>query len=199
MKGVTESMAGRAAILQLLPLSITEAPKVSVFRGGFPEVLARPSSARLWFQSYVQTYLEPDVRAVTAIRDLSTFRRFLALVASRAGQMLNKTDLAGPLGVSVPTITEWLSILEITGQILLVPPYFENFGKRLVKSPKLYFVDSGPKPEMAEPMQRLLRSMQGYEATGYLVHPPSDATTSAILPGIHAADVTQFLAKLRSR
>jgi predicted AAA+ superfamily ATPase len=80
---------------------------------------------------------------VSSIRDLSTFRRFIALVASRCGRLLNRTDLAAPLGVSVPTVSEWLSILEITGQIILVPPYFENFGKRLVKSPKLYFVDSG--------------------------------------------------------
>ena len=143
MKGVTESMAGRAAVLQLLPFSATETPKVSVLRGGFPEAVGRPSSAGLWFRSYVQTYLERDVRAVTAIRDLATFRRFLALVASRAGQMLNKTDLAAPLGVSVPTVAQWLGILEMTGQILVVPPFFENFGKRLVKSPKIYFVDSG--------------------------------------------------------
>ena len=91
----------------------------------------------------MQTYLERDVRAVSAIRDLGTFRRFLGLVATRSGQMLNKTDLAAPLGVSVPTITEWLSILEITGQIALVPPYFESFGKRLVKSPKLFMLDPG--------------------------------------------------------
>lgn len=143
MKGVTESMAGRAAILQLLPFSLAEHPKVSLLRGGFPEVLARPSTAMLWFSSYIQTYLERDVRAITAIRDLATFRRFLTLVASRSGQLLNKTDLAAPLGVSVPTITGWLGILEATGQILLVPPFFEPLGKRLVKSPKVHFVDTG--------------------------------------------------------
>ena len=143
MKGVTESMAGRAAILQLLPFSVSEHAKVSVLRGGFPEVLARPSTRSLWFSSYIQTYLERDVRQISSIRDLSTFRRFLALVASRAGQLLNKTDLAAPLGVSVPTITEWLNILEATGQILVIPPFYENFGKRLVKSPKVHFVDSG--------------------------------------------------------
>jgi hypothetical protein len=143
MRGVTESLAGRAAILQLLPLSTRETSKVSLLRGGFPEVLARPSIASLWFRSYVQTYLERDVRAVSAIRDLATFRRFVALLATRCGQILNKTDLAAPLGVSVPTLTQWLSILEVTGQIILVPPFFENFGKRLIKSPKIYFVDSG--------------------------------------------------------
>lgn len=143
MKGVTESMAGRAAVLQLLPLSHREDPRASWFRGGYPEVLARPKGASLWFQSYLQTYLERDVRALCAIRDLSTFRRFLSLLASRNGQILNKTDIAAPMGVSVPTITQWLSILEITAQIVLVQPYFENFGKRLTKSPKLYFLDSG--------------------------------------------------------
>lgn len=143
MKHVTESMAGRAAVFQLLPLSVRESPKVSLVRGGFPEVIQRPAVAEVWLRSYVQTYLERDVRAVSSIRDLGTFRRFLALLASRCGQMLNKTEFAAPLGVSVPTITQWLSILEITGQIILVPPFYENFGKRLVKSPKVYFVDSG--------------------------------------------------------
>ena len=143
MQGVTESMAGRAAVLQLLPFSFSEHRRVSVLLGGYPEVLARPQARQLWFSSYLQTYLERDVRAVTGVRDLPTFRRFLALVASRHGQMLNKTDLAAPLGVSVPTITDWLHVLEVTGQILLVPPYFQNFGKRLVKTPKLYLVDSG--------------------------------------------------------
>jgi predicted AAA+ superfamily ATPase len=143
MRGITESMAGRAAILQLLPLSLTETVKVDLLHGGFPEVLARPQARSLWFASYLQTYLERDVRAITNVRDLVTFRRFLSVLASRHGQVLNKTDLAAPLGVSVPTITEWLSILELTGQIILVPPYFENFGKRLIKSPKIYWEDSG--------------------------------------------------------
>lgn len=143
MRGVTESMAGRAAVLQLYPLSARETPKTTLLRGGYPEVLARPAGARLWFASYLQTYLERDVRAITAVRDLATFRRFLAVLASRHGQLLNKTDLAAPLGVSVPTITQWLSVLEATAQILLIPPFYENLGKRLIKSPKVYFADSG--------------------------------------------------------
>src|SRR5450432_2143413 len=140
---VTESMAGRAAVLQLLPFSLAETERVSLAAGGYPEALARPKGRELWFSSYIQTYLERDVRAVTNVRDLATFRRFFALLASRHGQILNKTDLAAPLGVSVPTVGEWLHVLEITGQIILVPPYFENFGKRLVKSPKVYLGDSG--------------------------------------------------------
>jgi predicted AAA+ superfamily ATPase len=143
MRGVTESLAGRTAVLHLLPFSTAESARVSLRLGGYPEVIARPDAAVTWFRSYVQTYLERDVRAVTGIRDLAMFRRFLALVASRTGQLLNKTELAAPLGVSVPTVAQWLSILEITGQILLVPPFFESFGKRLIKSPKLYFTDSG--------------------------------------------------------
>jgi predicted AAA+ superfamily ATPase len=143
MRGVTESMAGRAAVLQLLPMAWRETPKVGLLRGGYPEVLARPGSARLWFSSYLQTYLERDVRAVTAVKDLALFRRFLALVASRHGQVLNRTALAAPLGVSVPTITQWLGVLETTAQILVVPPFYENLGKRLIKSPKVYIADSG--------------------------------------------------------
>jgi len=143
MKGATESMAGRAAVFHLLTLSVLEAPKVSLLNGGFPEVLAHPSVSQTWFRSYIQTYLERDVRAISSIRDLATFRRFLSLLASRCGQILNRTDLAAPLGVTVPTISEWLNILEITSQIILVPPFYENFGKRLIKSPKLYFCDSG--------------------------------------------------------
>lgn len=143
MRGVSESMAGRAAVLQLLPLSSRETPKVSLLRGGFPEAVARPRGARLWFSSFLQTYLERDVLAVTAVRDLVTFRRFLALLASRHGQVLNKTDLAAPLGVSVPTITHWIGVLETTAQVLIVPPFYDNLGKRLIKSPKVYVAYSG--------------------------------------------------------
>jgi predicted AAA+ superfamily ATPase len=143
MQGITESMAGRAAILQLLPFSLAETPRVDPLLGGFPEVVLRPRGRDLWFASYLQTYIERDVRLITNVHDLASFRRFLSLLASRHGQMLNRTDLAAPLGVSVPTISEWLRILEITGQVILVPPYFENFGKRLVKSPKVYWGDAG--------------------------------------------------------
>ena len=143
MRNVTESMAGRAAVLQLLPMSVRESSKVSLLRGGFPEVLARPAAASLWFSSYLQTYLERDVRSISAVQDLATFRRFLGLLATRHGQILNKSDLAAPLGMSVPGIGRWLSILEATCQILVVPPWFENMGRRLIKSPKIYLTDSG--------------------------------------------------------
>ena len=143
MRGVTESMAGRAAMLNLYPLSTTESPKVDLLHGGYPEAVARPKSASLWFSSYVQTYLERDVRAVTNVRDLATFRRFMALLATRHGQILNRSEFAGPLGVSVPTINQWLGVLETTQQLIIVPPFYDNLGKRLTKSPRIYFTDSG--------------------------------------------------------
>src|SRR5690606_1216558 len=114
-----------------------------LLRGGFPEVWARPRNADLWFQSYIQTYLERDVRDVLAVKDLSTFRRLLGLAALANGHVLNKTQLAGPLGVSVPTVTQWLSVLETTGLVMLVPAYYQNFKKRLIKSPRLYWLDTG--------------------------------------------------------
>jgi len=143
MRNVSESMAGRAAVLQLWPMSASETPKVNPLRGGYPEVLARPAAASLWYSSYLQTYLERDVRAISAVHDLSAFRRFMALMAARHGQVLNKSALAAPVGMSVPGISRWLDILEATAQILIVPPFFENLGKRLIKSPKVYVADSG--------------------------------------------------------
>jgi predicted AAA+ superfamily ATPase len=143
MEGVTESMAGRAAILRLLPLSTQESPKVTMIDGGYPEVVKRPRDRSLWFASYLQTYIERDIRSILAVRDLATFRRFLGLLSTRHAQVLNRTDLAAPLGVSVPTISQWLGTLETTGTIALVHPWHDNAGKRLVKSPKVYFVDSG--------------------------------------------------------
>ncbi|MFN7564262.1 MAG: ATP-binding protein, partial [Prosthecobacter sp.] len=143
MRNVTESMAGRAAVLQLLPLSLSESSKVSLLHGGHPEVLARPKAARLWFSSYLQTYLERDVRAVTAVQDLGTFRRFMSLLAARHGSILNKTDIAGPLGMSVPGVGKWLDILETTAQIFVVPPFFESLGKRIIRSPRIYIADPG--------------------------------------------------------
>jgi hypothetical protein len=177
MQGVTESMAGRAAVLQLYPLSARETSKVTLLRGGYPEVLARPASASLWFSSYLQTYLERDVRAVTAVRDLATFRRFLALLAARHGQVLNKTELAAPLGISVPTISQWLSVLEVTAQILIVPPFYENLGKRLIKSPKLYLADSG-----------LACHLLGIESSAELAKSPF---AGALFEGFVAAEIAK--------
>jgi len=143
MRNVTESMAGRAAIMHLLPFSAAETDKSTLLRGGYPEVLARPKAAGLWFSSYLQTYLERDVRAVAAVQDLATFRRFMSLLAARHGAILNKTDLAGPLGMSVPGVGKWLDILETTAQIFVVPPFYESLGKRVIRSPRIYIADPG--------------------------------------------------------
>lgn len=153
MKNVTESMAGRAAIMTLLPFSLGEIhPKGTpgwkqvrprILRGFYPPPALGRVPTKLWHASYIQSYLERDLRQLTQVGDLGTFRRFLQALASRVGQVLNQSDLAAPLGVSVPTIRRWLSDLETTAQIILVPPYFTNFGKRLIKSPKVYFGDTG--------------------------------------------------------
>ncbi|MEW6688983.1 MAG: ATP-binding protein [Pseudomonadota bacterium] len=186
MRGVTESMTGRAAVLHLMPLSLAESPRVSILLGGFPEALSRPADAQLWFRSYVQTYLERDVRAATSIRDLAAFRRFLGLLAARTGQVLNRTDIAGPLGVSVPTVGHWLSILELTGQILVVPPYHASFGKRLIKSPKIYIADPG-----------LACHLLGVETRGELERSPF---RGALFEGFVAAEIAKAqLARGRRR
>ncbi|MCZ7582364.1 MAG: AAA family ATPase [Deltaproteobacteria bacterium] len=169
MERITESLAGRAAILRLLPLSrkehagTPEAPfpweKLSAaprkkrppgtlweqfLRGGFPELAAYPKrGAELWHASYVQTYLERDVRGIRQVGDLNLFQSFLRAIAARSGQLLNITDIARDIGAAVNTAKSWLSVLETTHQIFLLRPYFANVGKRLVKTPKVYFTDVG--------------------------------------------------------
>lgn len=176
MQAVAESLAGRAAILSLLPLSVAEsvgeacahltadellasqfapvtaadAPTATrpalgewLLRGGYPEIRANPAvDRRLWVGSYVQTWLERDVRALTQVADLATFERFLRLCAARTGQLLNLSQLGRDAGVSQPTAARWLSVLEASGVVLLLQPFHGNLGKRLVKTPKLYFVDT---------------------------------------------------------
>lgn len=116
---------------------------MTLLHGGYPKVLERPSAPWLWFSSYLQTYLERDVRAMSVVQELSAFRRFLDLVATKHGQILNKFYIAGRLGMSVPSVGRWLDILEATGQVLIAPPFFDDFGKRLIKSPEVYIADSG--------------------------------------------------------
>jgi predicted AAA+ superfamily ATPase len=167
---VTESLAGRAAVLRLLPLSNREsggkpgaglpweAPEPAticdvcshaglwrqLLRGGYPEVVAEPDrDAALWHASYVQTYLERDVRSLRQVGDLTSFQSFLRALASRSGQLLSLTDLSRDLGVAVNTVKAWLSVLEATFQVIVLRPYFANIGKRLVKTPKVYFTDVG--------------------------------------------------------
>jgi predicted AAA+ superfamily ATPase len=115
-----------------------------ILRGGYPEIRLNPEVNRqIWMAGYIQTYLERDVRQMVNVGDLNTFHRFLRLMAARTGQILNMSDLARDVGMSVPTIKKWISILEASYQIFLLPPHFNNLGKRVIKSPKVYFLDTG--------------------------------------------------------
>jgi hypothetical protein len=167
---VTESLAGRVAMLRLLPLSQREQQRsplsplpweatdhrptlprlasrdlwANILRGGYPELSAEPDrDVSLWYSSYLQTYLERDVRSLRQVGDLTSFQSFLRSLAARAGQLLNLTDMARDLGVAVNTAKAWLSVLEATFQVIVLRPYHANVGKRLVKTPKVYFTDTG--------------------------------------------------------
>jgi predicted AAA+ superfamily ATPase len=116
----------------------------SFLRGGYPELTANPNrDISLWHASYIQTYLERDVRTLRQVGDLTSFQSFLRALAARSGQLLNLTDLSRDLGVAVNTAKAWLSVLEATFQVVILRPYFANVGKRLVKTPKVYFTDVG--------------------------------------------------------
>jgi hypothetical protein len=152
MAGITQSLAGRVAVTHLLPLSLAElssAPQFAkhldrlLFTGGYPALHAQAVAPRDWFPSYVATYVERDVRQVMNIHDLGVFQRFLRLCAARTGQLLNLAALAGEAGISQGTARNWLAVLESSYLVHRLPPYHRNFGKRLVKTPKLYFLDVG--------------------------------------------------------
>jgi predicted AAA+ superfamily ATPase len=152
MRGVAESLAGRADIIELETLSLSEIrgalPQVemvsSIIRGGFPEVNANPEiDLTAFYNSYLATYLERDVRSLANVGSLRDFERFLRACALRSANLLNKADLARDIGIAPSTANQWLSILEASGQIHLLPPWFSNRTKSIVKSPKLYFSDTG--------------------------------------------------------
>ena len=170
MSQVTESLAGRTAILRLLPLSqreiqgkpekplpwersLSQSPSEGIsqldlwksfLRGGYPELNVEPDrDIALWHASYMQTYLERDVRSLRQIGDLILFQNFLRALAARSAQLLNLAELARDLGVALNTIKAWLAVLEATFQVIILRPCFANVGKRLVKSPKVYFSDVG--------------------------------------------------------
>jgi uncharacterized protein len=149
---ISQSLAGRVGLVQLLPFSMAELAGAGVlprsldellWRGGYPPLYDRPLTPELWFPSYVATYLERDVRQLLAVRDLDLFQRFIKLCAARTGQLLNLSSLAADCGISHVTAREWLSVLEASYVVMRLPPYYRNFGKRLVKTPKLYFLDVG--------------------------------------------------------
>lgn len=152
-QAITQSLAGRVGILNLLPLSINElkrsklvkidnADKV-IFDGGYPRIYSEKIDAKKLYPSYIQSYIERDVRQLTNVGDLRSFQRFMKLCAGRIGQQLNFSELAGVCGVSVSTTQRWISILEASYILFLLQPYFKNFNKRITKSPKIYFYDTG--------------------------------------------------------
>ncbi len=149
MANVSESLAGRIALLELLPFSLLETgdllppdlPPV-LWNGSYPDPALQPEKRDLWISSYIQTYVERDVRQILKVQDLRTFETVLGLCAARHGQELKLSDIARAAGISVPTVKSWITLLEAAYILRLLPPYFENYGKRIVKSPKLYFLDT---------------------------------------------------------
>lgn len=148
---ISQTLAGRIALVTLLPLSMDELKEASLlqerldetlFRGFYPPLHAKQISIHDWIQSYMQTYIERDVRHLKQITDLSVFQKFLRLCAGRIGQLLDLTSIGNDCGVTAHTVRSWLSILEMTYVIFLLQPHHKNFNKRVIKTPKLYFYDS---------------------------------------------------------
>ena len=151
MKNFSESLAGRAGVFELLPMSIQEVTgKVDLdnlnqilYNGLYPSICAKKNIAKFFYPSYVRTYLEKDVRDLLQIKDQIRFTKFLKLCAARIGSLFNASELGAEVGVSSKTISHWISVLQASYLITLLPPYYENIPKRLVKTPKLYFNDPG--------------------------------------------------------
>ena len=151
LKSVQQSLAGRVAILKLLPFSYQEAglfvdefslDKV-IYTGGFPRIFDQKLDPTEAMRNYVESYLERDVRQIINVRNLSSFQRFLKLCAGRVGQALNLSSIGNDTGITHTTAREWLSVLEASYIVYLLPAYYRNFNKRIIKSPKLYFYDTG--------------------------------------------------------
>lgn len=151
MESITQSLAGRVGLLELLPMSIQELAKANIhlsteellYSGGLPRIFRDNINPTLVYKNYVKTYLERDMRSLTKIHDLSRFQRFMQLCASRIGSEFIATNISNELGVSYHTVQSWLSVLEASYIVFRLQPYFENFGKRIIKSSKLYFTDVG--------------------------------------------------------
>lgn len=154
LEKITQSLAGRVALFRLLPLSHGELtanqPDLRpddvadmILKGGYPALFDRSIPRHRFFQNYIETYVERDVRSLVNIKDLNTFQNFLRLCAGRAGQILNIQTLCVDVGITAPTARSWISILEASYILFQLPPFYENFNKRLVKTPKLYFYDTG--------------------------------------------------------
>ncbi len=151
MESVTQSLAGRTAILSLLPLSILELKKAKqantvdqyLIKGFYPRIYADKLDPYKAYRNYFQTYIERDLRSLIAVRDLAIFQKFVRLCAGRVGQIFNASALSSEVGVSVPTINAWISILQESYIVCFLQPYFANIRKRLIRSPKIYFYDVG--------------------------------------------------------
>lgn len=152
LSGISQTLAGRAGLVQLLPFSLGELQSGGklpedldevLFRGAYPPLYDRDITPGDWFANYVSTYVERDVRQLISVRDLSGFQRFLRMCAARVGQLLNLSSLAADCGISHNTASAWLSVLEASYIVFLLRPHHQNFNKRLVKAPKLYFCDTG--------------------------------------------------------
>lgn len=154
LEGITQSLAGRVSLFKLLPFSHAElldarpdllkvTPEEAIFWGGYPALYDRALDPGDFFADYIETYVERDVRNILNVKDLSLFRKFIRLCAGRIGTTLNAQSLAVDCGISSVTARSWLSILESSYIVYLLPPYFQNFNKRIIKSPKLYFYDTG--------------------------------------------------------
>lgn len=151
LQGLCESLPGRAGVYELLPMTYHESESTMstkpldefLYNGLYPAICAEKNKARLFYPSYVKTYLERDVRDLLKIKDQMQFMKFMKLCAARVGSIFNASELAGQIGVDSKTITNWLSVLQASYLVTLLPPYYENISKRLVKSPKLYFNDPG--------------------------------------------------------
>ena len=149
---ISQSLAGRAGYLELLPFSFAELKKTNlayeevagnIFTGGYPEIWNEKLSPGKWLQSYIQTYLQRDVRLLRNITNLAAFNRFIAVCAHYAGQIINRDEISKQIGVDTKTILSWLGVLESSYIIFLLQPWYNNLNKRVIKSPKLYFIDTG--------------------------------------------------------
>lgn len=152
LAGVSQSLAGRAGFIEMHPLRLKELSDGNsmprsidtlMLQGGYPAVHARQLQSTRYYADYTASYLERDVRSLTAVHDLGSFQRFMRLCASRTGQLLNLNGLASDCGISQPTAAAWMNVLEAGYVVRRIAPYFRNIGKRLVKAPKLYFLDTG--------------------------------------------------------
>lgn len=152
LSGISQSLAGRVGLVQLLPFSMVELKSANILpedldllmlRGMYPPLYDRELDPADWFPAYVNTYVERDVRQLINVRELSSFQRFIKMCAARTGQLLNLSALAADCGIAHNTAAAWISVLEASYIIFLLRPHFTNFNKRLVKTPKLYFLDTG--------------------------------------------------------